>query len=135
MVGYTEEELDELDPEVAGVISKVKKINKRQHPISGRLVLRIPTLINALLRQKLMPAKQEACTATITELKDSDATIFHAEAYDQGGNLIMAVIRRLQLLKGTVLNFLKNLLCRCGILPFEYLLMKRKFSLASAITD
>ncbi len=49
------------------------------------------TLINALLRQKLMPAKQEACTATITELKDSDATIFHAEAYDQGGNLIMAV--------------------------------------------
>lgn len=26
------------------------------------------TLINALLRQKLMPAKQEACTATITEI-------------------------------------------------------------------
>ena len=48
------------------------------------------TLINALLRQKLMPAKQEACTATITELKDSDNTAFHAEAYDQNGVLIMA---------------------------------------------
>lgn len=49
------------------------------------------TLINALLRQRLMPAKQEACTATITELKDSDADRFHAEAYDKNGNLIMAV--------------------------------------------
>ena len=48
------------------------------------------TLINALLRQKLMPAKQEACTATITELKDSDNVSFHAEAYDQNGNLILA---------------------------------------------
>jgi hypothetical protein len=28
------------------------------------------TLINALLQQKLMPAKQEACTATITKIKD-----------------------------------------------------------------
>ena len=34
------------------------------------------TLINALLRQKLMPAKQEACTATITEIKDNDADHF-----------------------------------------------------------
>ena len=47
------------------------------------------TLINALLRQKLMPAKQEACTATITELRDADNTTFHAEAYDQNGKLIM----------------------------------------------
>ena len=30
------------------------------------------TLINALLNKKLMPAKQEACTATITEIKDND---------------------------------------------------------------
>ncbi len=48
------------------------------------------TLINALLRQKLMPAKQEACTATITELRDSDATLFHAEAYDKKGSLIIS---------------------------------------------
>lgn len=48
------------------------------------------TLINALLRQKLMPAKQEACTATITELRDSDATLFHAEAYDQSGSLVIS---------------------------------------------
>lgn len=46
------------------------------------------TLINALLRQKLMPAKQEACTATITELKDSDDEIFHATVYDKNGELI-----------------------------------------------
>ena len=46
------------------------------------------TLINALLRQKLMPAKQEACTATITEIKDTDADHFMAKVYDTNGNLI-----------------------------------------------
>lgn len=46
------------------------------------------TLINALLRQKLMPAKQEACTATITEIKDNDADHFMAKVYDTCGNLI-----------------------------------------------
>lgn len=46
------------------------------------------TLINALLRQKLMPAKQEACTATITEIKDNDADHFMAKIYDNNGNLI-----------------------------------------------
>ena len=45
------------------------------------------TLINALLRQKLMPAKQEACTATITEIKDNDADHFMAKVYDTNGNL------------------------------------------------
>lgn len=46
------------------------------------------TLINALLRQKLMPAKQEACTATITEIKDTDGEHFTAKAYDADGTLI-----------------------------------------------
>lgn len=46
------------------------------------------TLINALLRQKLMPAKQEACTATITEIKDNDGECFTAKVYDANGNLI-----------------------------------------------
>ena len=46
------------------------------------------TLINALLGQKLMPSKQEACTATITEIKDNDADHFSAEVYDSNGELI-----------------------------------------------
>lgn len=46
------------------------------------------TLINALLRKKLMPAKQEACTATITMIKDNDADHFRAKVYDAKGNLI-----------------------------------------------
>ena len=46
------------------------------------------TLINALLRQKLMPAKQEASTATITEIKDNDGSCFMAKVYDADGNLI-----------------------------------------------
>lgn len=46
------------------------------------------TLINALLQQKLMPAKQEACTATITEIKDTDSGHFSAKAYDSTGRLV-----------------------------------------------
>lgn len=46
------------------------------------------TLINSLLRQKLMPAKQEACTATITEIKDTDSECFTAKVYDADGKLI-----------------------------------------------
>jgi GTPase Era involved in 16S rRNA processing len=48
------------------------------------------TLINALLRQKLMPSKQEACTAIITRIKDisRDNIPFRGEVYDKEGQLI-----------------------------------------------
>ena len=46
------------------------------------------TLINAMLGSKLMPSKQEACTAIITKIKDTDSNIWRAEVYDKSGNLI-----------------------------------------------
>ncbi len=46
------------------------------------------TLINALLRKKLMPAKQEACTAIVTEITDKDKDIFEAKIFDKNNNLI-----------------------------------------------
>lgn len=46
------------------------------------------TLINAFLGQRLMPAKQEACTATITEIRDNDTDHFEAKVYDKNENLI-----------------------------------------------
>lgn len=47
------------------------------------------TLINALLGQKLMPAMQEACTATITELHDKDnADHFVARVFDADGIML-----------------------------------------------
>lgn len=39
------------------------------------------TLINALLGKNLMPSQNEACTATITEILDSDAPAFSATVY------------------------------------------------------
>ena len=44
------------------------------------------TVINALLGKKLMPAKNEACTATITSIKDVDSDHFEAQAVDSAGN-------------------------------------------------
>lgn len=40
------------------------------------------TLINALLSYELMPSKNEACTATITEITDTDKNFFQAIAYN-----------------------------------------------------
>lgn len=42
------------------------------------------TLINAMLGTKLMPSKQEACTAIITRIKDNDSDHFSAEVYNKG---------------------------------------------------
>ena len=61
------------------------------------------TLINALLGQKLMPAMQEACTATITELHDNDGDHFVATAYD-ANNLKLSFIDPLNLSAMEVLN-------------------------------
>ena len=46
------------------------------------------TLINALLRQKLLPAKQEACTDIIAEIKDTDSDNFIAKAYNANNQLV-----------------------------------------------
>lgn len=48
------------------------------------------TLINALLRKKLMPAKQEACTAIVTEITDKDKDVFEAKIFDKNNNLILS---------------------------------------------
>lgn len=52
------------------------------------------TLINAMLGTKLMPAKQEACTAIITRIKDTDSNdtesndTWQAEVYSKDNRLI-----------------------------------------------
>lgn len=46
------------------------------------------TLINSLLRHKLMPSKSTTCTAIITEIKDNDSDGFRAFVYDRDGNNI-----------------------------------------------
>ncbi|MBO6179910.1 MAG: dynamin family protein [Selenomonadaceae bacterium] len=46
------------------------------------------TLINALLAKKLMPSKNEACTATITEITDNDQDIFKAVVYNRDKQVI-----------------------------------------------
>lgn len=61
------------------------------------------TLINALLGQKLMPAMQEACTATITELHDNDSDHFVASALDKD-NLKLSFVDPLTLSAMEVLN-------------------------------
>lgn len=49
------------------------------------------TLINALLQAKLMPSKNEACTATITEILDTDGAAYTAVVYNEDGKIIQKV--------------------------------------------
>lgn len=46
------------------------------------------TLINALLGKKLMPSKNEACTAVITEILDTDTEQFQAVVYNEENEII-----------------------------------------------
>ena len=46
------------------------------------------TLINSMLQTKLMPSKQEACTAIITRIKDNDSPNWQAEVRNKEGNTI-----------------------------------------------
>lgn len=47
------------------------------------------TLINAMLGTELLPARNEATTATIARIHDKDdAKVFHGEVYDKNGNRI-----------------------------------------------
>lgn len=46
------------------------------------------TLINALLGQQLMPAANEATTATIVKIIDTDQDNFSAVAYDKSGQIV-----------------------------------------------
>lgn len=49
------------------------------------------TLINALLKRRLMPSHIEACTATITEILDNDEDRFTAIAFDDEDKRIQVV--------------------------------------------
>jgi hypothetical protein len=79
------EELKQKD-----IINAFKLARERVFPVNVVATMSAgkSTLINALLQRRLMPAKQEACTATITEIKDSDSTDFSAKVYDKSQILI-----------------------------------------------
>ena len=49
------------------------------------------TLINALLGQQLMPAANEATTATIVKIVDTDKDHFSAVAFDKSGNKVTEI--------------------------------------------
>lgn len=51
------------------------------------------TVINALLGKKLMPSYNQACTATITRIKDNDSNEYTAKVFDNDGNVLKEISR------------------------------------------
>jgi len=88
---YFSDSLSKSDRE--GLEGAIKRVQNDIFPIhviatmsSGK-----STLINALLRKKLMPSKNEACTAIITEILDNDGDDFSAIVYDRIDNKIKTI--------------------------------------------
>ncbi len=88
---YFSDSLSKSDRE--GLEGAIKRVQNDIFPIhviatmsSGK-----STLINALLRKKLMPSKNEACTAIITEILDNDGDDFSAIVYDRSDNKIKTI--------------------------------------------
>lgn len=88
---YFTDSLSKSDRE--GLEGAIKRVQNNIFPIhviatmsSGK-----STLINALLRRKLMPSKNEACTAIITEILDDDGKDFSAIVYDRNDNEIKTI--------------------------------------------
>lgn len=88
---YFTESLSKSDRE--GLEAAIKRVQNNIFPIhviatmsSGK-----STLINALLRKKLMPARNEATTAIITEILDDDQKAFSAIVYDINDNEIKTI--------------------------------------------
>ena len=88
---YFTDSLSKSDRE--GLESAIKRVQNDIFPIhviatmsSGK-----STLINALLRKKLMPSKNEACTAIITEILDDDCKEFTAIVYDRNNDEIKTI--------------------------------------------
>lgn len=98
------ESLSKSDRE--GLEGAIKRVQNNIFPIhviatmsSGK-----STLINALLRRKLMPSKNEACTAIITEILDDDGKDFSAIVYDRSDNEIKTIAQ----LTYEIMNELNN---------------------------
>lgn len=83
--------VDQLrNPEIINAFNKAKnqrfEINVVATMSSGK-----STLINALLGQQLMPAANEATTATIVRIIDTDSDHFSAKSYDKSGNVLQEI--------------------------------------------
>jgi len=72
------------------LLKAFERVNEAEFPVNVIATMSSgkSTLINALLGRKLMPSKNEACTATITEILDNDNGKFTALVYDKEGNVI-----------------------------------------------
>ena len=91
------------------ITKKFNSLNEAVFPINiiGTMSAGKSTLINSMLSRKLMPSKNQACTAIITEILDNDSEIFTAKVRDKDDN-ILGNISDLTLEEMTKLNDDKN---------------------------
>lgn len=81
---------DFKDPKL---VRAFNNINNSEFPINVIATMSSgkSTLINALLGKKLLPSKNEACTATITEILDNDRDLYAAVVYNEDNEVLKKI--------------------------------------------
>jgi len=99
-VADVEDEIDRIFKEIEegnvpelrsdGIINAFKRAKNQEFEVNVVATMSAgkSTLINALLSKPLMPAAQQATTATIVKIIDTDQPEFTAVAYDKSGQIV-----------------------------------------------
>ena len=91
-IDYMEGHLEQLKKQKKLLVEQVSELKKQSDAINIYCIAGLcsgkSTLINAMLGEELMPVYNQACTATITRIKDNDEKCYKATVFDKEGNVI-----------------------------------------------
>ncbi|MHB9951318.1 dynamin family protein [Ligilactobacillus murinus] len=91
-IDYIEGHLEQLKKQKKLLVEQVSELKKQSDAINIYCIASMSsgksTLINAMLGEKLMPAYNQECTATITRIKDNNEKDYKATVFDKDGNVI-----------------------------------------------
>lgn len=91
-IDYIEGHLEQLKKQKKLLVEQVSELKKQSDAINIYCIASMSsgksTLINAMLGEELMPVYNQACTATITRIKDNNEKYYKATVFDKDGNVI-----------------------------------------------
>lgn len=91
-IDYIEGHLEQLKKQKKLLVEQVSELKKQSDAINIYCIASMSsgksTLINAMLGEELMPVYNQACTATITRIKNNDEKDYKATVFDKDGNVI-----------------------------------------------
>lgn len=89
--------IEQLKKQKEVLVERIRSLERVSKPINVYCISAMSsgksTLINAMLGEELMPVYNQACTATITRIKDNDKKGYKAIAFDKYDNVLEKLYR------------------------------------------